>query len=1148
MADATDFIDRWKESGGAEMANSQTFLNELCTLLDIPHPAPTLPDESKNHYVFEKSVEFNNGDGTTSQGRVDLYKQGSFILESKQGAEKKAADQAEALATITKKKKIRTGTAQRGTANWQKAMKKAYNQAKRYAEAIPDEWPPFLIVVDVGFCIDLYADFSQSGKNYVAFPDPQSYRISLNDLNNSDTQELLRKIWTEPHSLDPSRISAKITRELADRLAKLARSLEGKHEPETVAQFLMRCLFTMFAEDIDLLPKNSFTELLISLRSDTTHFSPMLESLWKTMDTGGFSPILREKIKQFNGSLFKECTAIPLNEDQLELLIEASEADWKDVEPAIFGTLLERALDPVERHKLGAHYTPRAYVERLVMPTIIEPLREEWETAYATATQLDDTGKNKEAIKTLRDFHDHLCNVRVLDPACGSGNFLYVCLELMKRLEGEVLIAMQEFDPKHTVLQVATVDPHQFLGIEINPRAAAITDLVLWIGYLQWHIRTLGVNLLKEPIIRKFDNIECRDAVLAWDDIEPVFDDDASPVTRWDGRTTKIHPVTGEQVPDETARIQERRFINPRKAEWPDAEYIVGNPPFLGSKRMRECLGDAYVDAIQQAWPEVPQASDFVLRWWHIAALQIIEGNATRFGFICTNSISQTFNRRVITVHLNGKENISIVFACADHPWVDSEDGASVRISITSCVYGSHKGKLLIVTKEKKTDDEGEDIVTETTVTCGTIRADLRIGPNISKAVPIQANIDLCAVGMKTIGAAFQVDGTMAKKLGLGTVSELENHIRPYINGKEFASIRSSKFIIDFYGLNEEEVMQRFPQAYQHLLHQAKPYRLENRNRSFREKWWVIGHPREVFRKFSNGLVRYLATIETSKHRFFSFLDNTITPDSTLVTFGFEDAFSLGVLSSQIHVTWALASGGRLGVGNDPRYNKTRCFETFPFPVPSEDLKQRIRDLGEQLDAHRKRQQELHPKLTMTGMYNVLVKLRAEEPLSDKEKVIHEQGLVSVLKQIHDDLDAAVFEAYGWSSNLTDEEILEKLVALNHQRAEEEERDLIRWLRPEFQNPQDTKPQGKQKTLDVGTKEKKPKAKTTKIKKAAWPKTLPARISAVRSALQEQTKPCEPTEIAKRFSRVKIETIEELLETLVEVGQARLTDEGRFVA
>ena len=308
-------------------------------------------------------------------------------------------------------------------------MVKARGQAEQYARALPlDEgWPPFLIVVDVGHSIELFADFTKSGRTYLPFPDPGSFRISLADLTKQEQREKLRLVWTEPLSLDPSRRSAKVTRELADKLARLAKSLEATntanvatlarawaesptsprsgergYDPARVSQFLMRCLFTMFAEDVELIPLGSFTVLLNSLRGEVHNGSDMVRGLWESMDKGTFSLTLRTKLRRFNGGLFEDCEALPLTEDQLALLIEASKANWREVEPAIFGTLLERALDPVERHKLGAHYTPRAYVERLVMPTIIEPLREEWDAVRTAAVTLATRGEKVQATHKVR--------------------------------------------------------------------------------------------------------------------------------------------------------------------------------------------------------------------------------------------------------------------------------------------------------------------------------------------------------------------------------------------------------------------------------------------------------------------------------------------------------------------------------------------------------------------------------------------------------------------------------------------------------------------------------------------------------------------------------------------------------------------------
>ena len=498
-----------------------------------------------------------------------------------------------------------------------------------------------------------------------------------------------------------------MTRDIADRLARLARSLEGAHPAEDVAHFLMRCLFTMFAEDVGLLPNRAFTQLLADLRLNVASFPPLAEELWRTMAHGGFSVALRLSVPHFDGGLFEDATALPLSVDQLQLLIEAAQADWRDVEPAIFGTLLVRALDPAERHKLGAHFTPRAYVERLVLPTIIEPLRNEWDAVKAAALLFADQGKAAEALTQVEAFQRRLASVRILDPACGSGNFLYVTLEHLKRLEGEVLEVRRSLGEGQMLLEMegSMVRPEQFHGIEVNPWAAAIAELVLWIGFLQWHRRTRGDVRPPEPILRNLHNIECRDAVLAWDAVEPLLDAAGLPVTRWDGHTTKPHPVTGLEVPDETARVPAWRYVNPRAAEWPEVDFVVGNPPFVGTARMRDALGDGYVEAIRRAYADVPDSADYVMFWWDKAAGLARNGKVQRFGLITTNSLRQTFNRRVLEHHLSAEPPLSLLFAIPDHPWVDSADGAAVRIAMTVGGAGRQEGVLRRVTREHEIGD-----------------------------------------------------------------------------------------------------------------------------------------------------------------------------------------------------------------------------------------------------------------------------------------------------------------------------------------------------------------------------------------------------------------------------------------------------------
>jgi hypothetical protein len=326
-----EFIKRWQDSGAAERANYQLFLSELCVLLNVPAPAPTRPDDADNLYVFERNVHFQDDDGSSSLGRIDLYKRGAFVLEAKQGSDAETEEEAAefVLQSSTKAKK-RRGTAVRGTKAWDDAMVRARGQADRYARALPvaEGWPPFLIVVDVGHSIELYSEFSRSGKTYVPFPDPQSFRIGLADLAHEDVRTRLQQVWLDPLSLDPSRRAAKVTRELAQRLAELAKLLErAGHNAEDVAKFLMRSLFTMFAEDVELIPRGSFKELLGGLRNEPENFKPAAEDLWRTMNTGGFSPILRKQLLKFNGGLFAESEALPLTRPMLELLYEAAGAD-----------------------------------------------------------------------------------------------------------------------------------------------------------------------------------------------------------------------------------------------------------------------------------------------------------------------------------------------------------------------------------------------------------------------------------------------------------------------------------------------------------------------------------------------------------------------------------------------------------------------------------------------------------------------------------------------------------------------------------------------------------------------------------------------------------------------------------------------------
>nr|WP_201258403.1 class I SAM-dependent DNA methyltransferase [Sphingopyxis macrogoltabida] len=1169
------------------MSNYQLFVERLTGALGVPQPAFAREDTRQNDYVFERNVTFHHPNGTTSSGRIDCYKRGHFILEAKQSAKRQSQrdrDMQEQLTLAGIETTQKMGHAKRGTRGWDKIMIAAKKQAEDYARALPVDhgYPPFLLIVDVGNVIEIFADFSGQGKNYAHFPDRQNYRLSMDDLLDPDIQQRLIQIWTNPQALDPTKISAEVTQDIAERLAKIAKRLEGRHAASEIAEFLMRCLFTMFAEDVDLLPKKPgeeekpFEAMLRRMTPDI--FPHALESLWKNMDVGGFDGGLERKLKKFNGSLFKKTKALKLDEDDIRELWLASRRNWKDVEPAIFGTLLERALDPKERSKLGAHYTPRPYVERLVIPTIIEPLRADWEEVLARVEDLQSQGERKQALQVVRDFHHRLCTTRVLDPACGTGNFLYVSLELMKRLEGEILETLDDLgeDEAKLLLDGETVSPKQFFGLEINERAVPIADLVLWIGFLKWQLRTVAAKDVPEPILNAYGTIRHQDALIAYDEKRLARDEQGKPVTIWDGVTKKLHPITGEEVPDENARRETYLYVNPRRAVWPDAEFIVGNPPFIGGKDMRAELGDGYAEACWAVRRDVPGGADFVMHFWDEAARHLTakpaKGKANplrRFGFITTNSITQTFSRRVVEKYMGAKEPLSLIYAVPDHPWMKASDKAAVRIAMTVAVRGEREGVLAAVASEAGLNTDTPKV--ELKRGSGKVTAKLSLGADVSKAVPLMANDMLSSPGVKLHGSGFIVTPREAAVIGLGRQAELDKYILNYRHGRDLAQRARGVMVIDLFGLKSEQVRDRYPEVYQRIVDRVKPERDQNARDTYRNNWWIFGEPRSELRKVLNGQDRYIATIETAKHRFFQFLRSDVRPDNMLIAMGLDNAAQLAVLSARSNVVWAINTGGWMGVGNDSRYSKTRTFDPYPFPAESPpDLKA----LGERLDAFRKERLSKHDHLTMTGLYNVLERVREldngapVDPLTPAERDIYDAGRIAILKELHDDIDRAVFAAYGWDDlaarlvgkpgattpsphksedqEAAEDELLMRLVALNQERAADEKRGIVHWLRPDFQIPRlGHKVHGHQQhEADLGE----PVAAATEVK---WPADGLDQIRSVRDMLAAANGPVRPDALSAAFSGrstpKRRERIQAVLETLVATGSARAGDAGYYL-
>jgi len=1077
-----DLLKKWLgKEGGAERANYQMFLTELCHALDLPAPDPK--GSGLGDYQFEAPVKSEAVLGTKGTGRIDLYKRDCFILEAKQSQVKPGeplpADPdeppPEPVYDLFGNPVGFAPRKSRSEPRYDRLMAEARLQAERYALALPDDHrtPPFLIVCDIGRSFELYFDWTGNGRGYGFFPDQQNYRIALEDLTSDrkipglqrTALETLRALWLDPTSVDPRLRAAEVTRDIAVRLSRVAAHLEKEQRDarpgdaeialgiEATSLFLMRVLFCMFAEDVELLPKDSFKRFLADARDRSQQFwRSGLTDLWSRMndpaEANRYWSFGDAVVRYFNGNLFAAARVYDLEPEFKGELLAASNKDWRSVEPAIFGTLLEQVLTEKDRAKLGAHYTPRPYVERLVAATILDVLRPQWEAVRDAARAAADGSDDAAGAAEVSAFHERLAGLRILDPACGTGNFLYVAMEQLLRLESEAIQLAAELgttlDPR--------VHPNQFLGLELNPRAAVIAELVLWIGWLR-HRLANHPESIGEPVLPPLSNINegthgGYDAVLA--------------------RT-----ATGE--PD---------VENPRRPPWPEADFIVGNPPFIGAKFLRGRLGDTYIETLWRANSRVPKSADFVMQWWDHAA-DILTRSGTRlrrFGFVTTNSITQIFSRRVIERWLaepfvdtnDAREDnsdtaappddprrsaLSIVYAVPDHPWTRAtRDAAAVRIAMTVAQSGRTDGQLVEITSEANLDSDEPNL--QERVSLGRIHANLTVGPETSRLAALRANEGICSPGVKLHGAGFIIAPAQGKELGLGARPGLEKHIRPYLNGRDLLQRTRGKFVIDLVGLSETDVMDRFPEVYQHLLKEVRDTvdpktgdpngRAVNARESYRRYWWVFGEPRRELRPAIEGLSRYVATPITAKHRVFMFVDGSVLPDDALIVIASEDARLLGVLSSRHHRIWYQHRSGTLE--DRGRYNNSLCFDPFPFPEAAADRSGVIADVAERLDATRRAALAENEKLTMTGLYNLVEAVRSGTLPPDQEAQAT-RARARIVAKLHDDLDAAVAAAYGWPADLPPAEIVSRLVALNGERAAEEAAGHVRWLRPDYQRP-----------------------------------------------------------------------------------------------
>ncbi len=912
-----DFRQKWTGHHLKERSAAQEHFLDLCHL--VGHQTPAEADKEGSEFCFERGAGRTSG----GDGWADVWKRGFFGWEYK---------------------------------GLHANLDAAYRQLLDYREDLDN--PPLLVVCDTDVIL-IHTNFTNTAKHI--------YTVRLQSIDDPESLALLHNVFFSPDKLRPDDTPLEVTEHAAERVGALADNMRLRGIPaHDAAHFLMKLIFCLFAEDVGLLPEGIMARILQDNRADPVTFDDMLRALLAAMRTGGnFGP---ERIDHFDGGLFDDTATIPLDRTEIASLAEVAKLNWGKIEPAIFGTLFERSLDPAKRAQLGAHYTSRQDIELIIEPVLMDPLRDEWAAvrdecdALAQKRDAAPRGKKRQNLtdalnRKVADFMHRLAEVRVLDPACGSGNFLYVALTSLKDLELEVIRATGRWSAEAPFPRVG---PAQLFGLEIDAYASELAQLTVWIGYLQW-MRFHGYTQQDKPILKPLHNIQQRDAIVAV---------------------------------DEEGKVSE--------PEWPEADVIVGNPPFLGGKRLRSELGDDYVQSMFAVYDgRVPREADLCCYWYERARSEIAEGHAKRAGLLATNSIGQGPQMRPVLERLS--ESGGIFLAWSDRDWI--LDGAAVRIAMVGFDDGSQTKRTL--------DDQAVN----------RINADLTSGSDLTEAKRLRANANLSFMG-DTKGGAFDIDGDLAAKMlaaqnPLGRTNA--DVVKPWVNGMDITRRPRSMWIIDFGVDMPEREAALYEMPFEYVREHVLPIRRENRRDAYRERWWIHVEPRPAMRKALAGLTRYAATLTVAKHRLFAWLPCEVLPDHQLIVFPREDDHFLGVLHSRPHKVWALCLASSLE--DRPRYIPSDCFETFPFPMPTDEQRDAIAAAAKALHETRQSALDADEKLTLTGLYN---------------------KMPTWLANLHRDLDRAVFAAYGWDPGISDEELLENLLTLNLERAEEEERGIVR--------------------------------------------------------------------------------------------------------
>ncbi len=773
----------------------------------------------------------------------------------------------------------------------------AFAQLQRYAIALDN--PPLLIVSDIGTTIRIHTNWTNTVSKV--------YEIAIAELADPDKRGWLKSALSDPEALRPSKTRQQLTEQIAGEFAQLARSLrERGHKPEEVAHFINRLVFCMFAEDVNLLPNNMFTRMLDQALVDPAQFESFSGDLFAAMKSGG--RVGFEMVEWFNGGLFNDDLTFALTSDEIRIVQRAAQQYWGDIDPSILGTLFERGLDPDKRSQLGAHYTDRDKIMMIVRPVVVEPLLSDWrsrlteiEKWYKSASEAraripvdqkeakrvyqaarrKEKSSEREAVALCHEFLERLRAYRVLDPACGSGNFLYLALHALKDIERLVAIEMETMALTYGFtfnVPPPMVGPSNVLGIELNPYAAELARVSIWIGEIQWMIRN-GFDAGRRPILKKLDSIECGDALM-----------------------TLMPGTDGE----------ESHWV---QTKWPRANAIIGNPPFLGGKLLRSQLGDETIGRLFKLYAaEVPAEADLVTYWIERGRCELRNGTTERVGFVATNSVRGGANRRVLGKIADAPGFLS---AWSDEPW--TVEGAAVRVSLITY------GPALAGEIRRLNGSEVEHINSDLSGTA----------LDFTKVRPLYENNGVAFMG-DTKGGSFEIPGEHARQLlqsprnpnGRSNADVL----RPWANGLDLTRRWRDKWIIDFGWEMTEEEASLFEKPFEHVERHVRPARLTNNREHYRKFWWRHVEARPGMWAALRPLSRMIATPEVSRYRVFAFLPTSIVPDHKLQVIARDDDTSFGILASRIHLVWSLKVGNWHGAGNDPRYTISTCFMTFPFP------------------------------------------------------------------------------------------------------------------------------------------------------------------------------------------------------------------------